>query len=64
MEGFGKKSQSLEEADRQEDDYYRNLSPDDRVALLLQIVAQYRENLDETSDRFERVFRVTTLEES
>ena len=64
MERFGQKFNSLEEADLAEDQYYKSLSPNERVDLLLELVAQYRIAFNGTAERFERVFRLTSLEES
>ena len=64
MEKVAQVFQSPEEADRTEDEYYKNLSPNERVDLLLQLVNQYQTAFDGSSKGFERVFRVTTLEES
>lgn len=64
MKRFGQKFDSFEEAERAEDLYYKSLSPDERVNLLLELISQYRKAFDGTPEGFERVFRVTTLEES
>ena len=64
MKGLGQKFESLEAADHAEDIFYKNLSPNERVEILLQLVARYREAQNGTAERFERVFRVITLEES
>lgn len=64
MEKVWQKFSSFEEADRAEDVYYKSLSPDERVALLLEIIRQYTGALDGTEQGFERVFRVVALEES
>ncbi len=64
MKPLGQKFDSLQSADRAEDDYYRNLSPDERVDLLLELVEQYRAAFDGTAEGFERVFRLTSLEQS
>lgn len=64
MEKIGERFFSLEEADEAEHDYYRKLSPDVRVDILLELVAQYWAGTDGTSERFERVFRLAPLEES
>lgn len=64
MKDLGQKFESLEAADRAEDVFYKNLSPNERVELPLQLVAQYREVQNGSAERFERVFRVVPLEES
>jgi hypothetical protein len=52
---------SHEEADQADRDYYAALTPDERVELLLQMVADYRESLGEAGQRLERVCRVAPL---
>jgi hypothetical protein len=44
--------------------YYRSLTPNERVVLLLELIAAYRENVGEAAERFERVCRVIALEQS
>ena len=48
-------------ADRADDEYYAALAPQERLEILLDLVAAYRESTGETSARFERVCRVTEL---
>lgn len=60
----GQKFSSFEAADRAEDEYYKSLSPNERVEILLTIIAQHKSQADGSSDRFERVFRVAALSES
>lgn len=55
---------SFEEADRADDEYYASLSPQERVDILLDLVAAYRESLGETGQRLERVYRVVELSQS
>jgi len=62
MEKVWKKYNSFEEADRAEDEYYSSLSPDQRVAILLELVARYGKLFGGTSAGFERIFRVARLE--
>jgi hypothetical protein len=52
---------SFEEADRAEDAYYSSLTPSERLDLLLDLVARYRESLGEAAERFERVHRIAEL---
>lgn len=52
---------SFREADEAESDYYASLTPEQRVELLLELVARYRESLGESAERLERVHRVTEL---
>lgn len=55
---------NFEEADRADDEYYASLSPQERVDLLLDMIAAYRESLGETGQRLERVYRVVELSKS
>ena len=50
-----------EEADRA---YYRSLTPEQRLDILLELIARYRDGLDEdeAAQRLERVCRVTKLD--
>lgn len=64
MKKTGEKFASLEEADEAEHQYYRNLTPDARVEILLELVARYWSGADGTSEGFEKVFRLAPLEES
>jgi hypothetical protein len=42
---------SFEEADQADDEYYASLSPQDRVNLLLDLHAAYRESLGEAGQK-------------
>lgn len=55
---------SFDDAERADDEYYASLSPQERVDLLLDMIAAYRESLGETEQRLERVYRVVELSES
>ncbi len=52
---------SFEEADEAEIAYYASLSPNERVNILLGIIAAYRESQGEAANRFERVCRIIDL---
>ena len=52
---------SLRESDEAEDDYYRGLSGEERLDILLELVRRYREASGEAAERFARVYRVTQL---
>lgn len=54
---------SFEESDAHDAEYYRNLTPDERVDILLTLVAQYTESLDEAAQGFAYVCRVARLGE-
>jgi hypothetical protein len=64
MEKVLKVFRSFEEADQSDDEYYASLTPQERVDILLDMIAAYRESLGETSERLERVYRVIELSES
>jgi hypothetical protein len=64
MDKIGEKFASLSDADRAEDEYYKSLTPNERVDILLQLIAQYGHLFDGTSEGFVRVFKLTSLEES
>jgi hypothetical protein len=49
-----------EEADRQ---FYASLSPQERLEMLLEIIAQAQESTGETTKGLERVYRVIELSE-
>ncbi len=54
---------SFESADAAEIVRYRNMTPQERVDLLLELVAQSQSS-DETEHRLERVYRIVDLSES
>lgn len=64
MEKVVKVFSSFEEADRADDEYYASLTPQERVDILLDMIAAYRESLGETGQRLERIYRVVELSES
>ena len=64
MEKVLKVFNSFEEADQADVDYYASLTSQERVDVLLDMIASYRESLGETGERLERVYRVIELSES
>ena len=52
------------DADRSDEAYYASLPPQQRVDILLDLVARYRESLGDAAAGFERVYRVTELSRS
>jgi hypothetical protein len=48
-------------ADRADREYYASLTPNQRLVILLDLIATHREALGETAERFERVHRVAEL---
>lgn len=55
---------SFEDADKADELYYAKLAPQERVDILLDLIASYRESLGEIAEGFERVYRVTKLSQS
>ncbi|HYO75000.1 MAG TPA: hypothetical protein VE010_00950 [Thermoanaerobaculia bacterium] len=52
---------SFEDADRADDQFYAELTPEERLEILLDLVERHRGVLGEAADRFERVYRVAEL---
>ena len=50
--------ESFEEAEEADKEYYRSLSPADRVEILLILRDQYNPYDDELTKGFERVYRI------
>jgi hypothetical protein len=42
-------------------EYYRRLSPQERLNILLELISVFRKEGDASSDRLERVYRVSQL---
>ena len=61
MERTVAKFSSHEEADRAEWEYYRWLSPGERLRILLELSRRFREGGDASSERLERVYRIAEL---
>jgi hypothetical protein len=62
MEKVGRKFESFAEAEKAERDYYRSLTPQQRLDLMLDIIRQGAP--DEAFQRLERVCRIVKLHES
>lgn len=45
-------------ADRADREYYHGLTPQQRLGILLELLAQQRDGEDETAGRLERVYRI------
>jgi hypothetical protein len=58
------KFSSFEEADKATREYYRSLTPQQGIQILLELIAQSRPKNDPSSGRLERVYRIVKLEES
>ena len=54
---------SFEAADGADDEYYASLAPQERLDILLDLIASYQELLGDTAKRLERVHRVVELAE-
>ncbi len=53
---------SFEESERADRDYYRSLTPEQRLDILLELVDRWRQGLpNESANRLERVYRVVEL---
>ena len=61
VEPICKVFKSHEEAEAADRAYYAAMSPQERLNLLLEIVARHRESLGEAAERFERVHRIVEL---
>jgi hypothetical protein len=55
---------SFEDAERADETEYADLTPEERVEILLELVERYRSSLGEAADRFERVHRIVELSRS
>ena len=64
MEKLIQAFRSFEDADEADTAYYAALTPRQRVDILLDLVAAYRESLGEAAERLERVYRVIELQRS
>jgi hypothetical protein len=49
---------SFEESDQADREYYRSLTPQQRLAILLELNRQWAGKTDGTPDRLERVYRI------
>jgi len=52
---------SFEEAEEADCRYYRQLTPKQRLDLLLEMIARHHEGDDASSKGFERVYRIVKL---
>ncbi len=53
---------SFEEADAADREYYRSLTGQEKLDLMVDFLAAFREPEDESCERLARVYRVTQLE--
>ena len=61
MERVAKVFHSFEEADQADEEYYANLTPQERLDILLDLIEQHRSSLGQPEKGFERVYRITEL---
>jgi hypothetical protein len=62
MEPVIAKFRTFREAEAASRDYYRRLSPAERLEILFQLRAMAHKESDTTSGRLARVYRITQLE--
>ena len=61
MEIVARKFATFEEAEQADREYYRSLTPAERIAIMIDLI--YPEGGDAASARFERVYRIVKLGE-
>jgi len=61
MERIVAKFSSHQEAERATLEYYRSLTPEQRLDILLELIEASRKEGDAASERFERVYRIVKL---
>jgi hypothetical protein len=61
MERTVAKFSSHHEAERATLEYYRSLTPEQRLDILLELIEASRKEGDAASERFERVYRIVKL---
>jgi hypothetical protein len=52
---------TFEDAERADDQFYADLTPEARLDILLELVERQRSALGEAAERFERVHRIVEL---
>jgi hypothetical protein len=57
VEVFG----SFDHADLADDQFYRELAPEDRLEMLLELIERHRSAFGEAANRFEKVHRLVDL---
>jgi hypothetical protein len=62
MENVARKFSSFAESDRADREYYRSLTPEQRVDIVLELMP--RAQIDEAQQGFARVYRIVKLHES
>jgi hypothetical protein len=61
MERVVAKFSSHQQAEQANLDYYRNLPPQQRLDILLELIESSRKEGDAAAERFERVYRIAKL---
>jgi len=61
MERTVAKFSSHQEAEQATLEYYRSLTPEQRLDILLELIEASRKEGDAASERFERVYRIVKL---
>jgi hypothetical protein len=65
MERVVRKFSSHAQSDRADREYYLSLTPQQRMEIMLELVARYRESFgDEAAQGLKRVYRIVKLGES
>jgi hypothetical protein len=64
MERVAVKFDSHEEARQASWEYYRRLAPQQRLDILLELMGMSRKEADASSERLERVYRISELRRS
>ena len=64
MQGELRVFSSFREAEKADSSFYASLSPQERLEILLDLVARHRESQGEAAERFERVYRIVELSQS
>jgi hypothetical protein len=58
MEKIIRRYASYQEAEQADLEYYRNLTPDQRMNILFELTERHRQENDEPSEGFARVYRI------
>lgn len=61
MKRVARKFNSFRESEQADRRYYLSLTPEERLDILLDLIAAYRDGLDEAAKGFERVHRIVEL---
>lgn len=61
MEKVARICSSFAEAEESDDEFYRGLSPQERLDIALELGRRHRASLGEAAERFARVYRIVEL---